>query len=100
MESIFQLSGFCLAIGIQVVLALPVVLYNKWKKVCREIIELLSLILSIFIVELIFKLENYIAIKIILSLVLVAFMYLVTVLIYIKFAIEAHFDASKKMPTS
>ncbi len=67
----------------------------KWKKVKREIIDWLSLILTIFIVQLILKSENIIAIKIVISLILVAFMYLVTAILYIKFAIELHYDDNK-----
>ncbi len=67
----------------------------KWKKVSREIIDWLSLILTIFIVEIILKSEDNIVIKVILLIMLVVSMYLVTALIYIKFAIEKQYDSKK-----
>ena len=67
----------------------------KWKKVNREIIDWLSLILTIFLVDLILKLESNILIKIMLLLFLVAFMYLVTAFLYLKFAVEKHYDVNK-----
>lgn len=66
----------------------------KWKKVSRAIINWLSLILTIFIVEIILISEYNIVIKIILLLMLVVSVYLVTAFIYIKFAVEAHYDVN------
>lgn len=67
----------------------------KWKKVSREIIDWLSLILTIFIAEIILKFENNIVFKIILLLMLVVSMYLVTAFLQLKFAIEKQYDSKK-----
>lgn len=67
----------------------------KWKKVGRAIIDWLSLILTIFIVEIILKSEDNIVIKVILLIMLVVSMYLVTAFLQLKFAIEKQYDSKK-----
>ncbi len=67
----------------------------KWKKASREIIDWLSLILTIFIAEIILKFENNIVFKIILLLMLVVSMYLVTAFLQLNFAIEKQYDSKK-----